>query len=110
MGTVTNIRRARFAVGDLVHHRLFDYRGVVFDVDPTFQSTDEWYEMMARSRPPKDRPWYHVLVHGASHTTYVAERNLEKDAAAAPVSHPLLGRFFSDFRDGRYVVVERRSN
>lgn len=110
MGTVTNIRRAKFAVGELVHHRLFDYRGVVFDVDPVFQSTDEWYEFMARSRPPKDRPWYHVLVHGASHTTYVAERNLEADPAGEPVSHPLLTRYFEGFEGGRYLVAEHRSN
>lgn len=110
MGTVTQFRRAKFSVGDLVHHSLFHYRGVVFDVDPTFQGSEEWYEAMARTRPPKNRPWYHVLVHGASHTTYVAERNLETDAAGKPISHPLLGRFFSDFEDGRYVVADRRSN
>jgi len=53
---------AKFQVGKIVHHKLFDYIGVVFDVDPTFQGTDEWYEHVARSRPPKDKPWYHVLV------------------------------------------------
>ena len=79
MGTVTKIARAKFAVGDLVYHRLFDYRGVVVDVDPTFESTEEWYEAVAKSRPPKDKPWYHVLVHEAMHSTYVAERNLEPD-------------------------------
>jgi heat shock protein HspQ len=110
MGTVTQFRRAKFAVGDLVHHSLFNYRGVVFDVDPTFQGSEEWYEAMARTRPPKNRPWYHVLVHGASHTTYVAERNLETDPAGGPINHPMLGRLFSDFVDGRYVVPDRRSN
>jgi len=88
MGTVTRITRTRFSVGDLVHHRLFGYRGVVADVDPTFQATEEWYEAMARSRPPRDRPWYHVLVHKATHTTYVAERNLESDDSSEPIEHP----------------------
>lgn len=60
---------AKFRPGQLVHHRLFDYRGVVVDADPEFQGTEEWYEVMARSRPPRDRPWYHVLVHGADHHT-----------------------------------------
>jgi heat shock protein HspQ len=110
MGTVTDIRCARFAVGDLVHHRLFDYRGVVVDVDPTFQGTEDWYEAMARSRPPKDRPWYHVLVNGASHMTYVAERNLQKDTTGQPISHPLLDRFFAGFEDGRYVIGDQRTN
>lgn len=95
--------RARFAVGQLVRHLRFDYRGVVADVDATFQGTEEWYERMARSRPPKDRPWYHVLVDGAQHTTYVAERHLEDDPSGRPVRHPLLDRLFDAFEDGRYV-------
>ena len=107
MGTVTNITQTRFAVGDLVHHRLFDYRGVVVDVDPSFQSWDDWYEAVATSRPPKDKPWYHVLVHEAAHTTYVAERNLEPDESVAPIRHPLLNRFFSRFESGRYVREEQ---
>jgi heat shock protein HspQ len=98
---------ARFSVGELIQHRLFGYRVVVVDVDPTFQSTDEWYETVARSRPPKDRPWYHVLVHGALHTTYVAERNLEPDELVAPIEHPLLDAFFSRFENGRYLSDQR---
>ena len=73
------VSAAKFEVGQVVHHLKFGYRGVVFDVDPCFQGTEEWYEQVARSRPPKDRPWYHVLVHDAAHTTYVAERNLQPD-------------------------------
>lgn len=109
MGTVTSINRAKFAVGDLIRHRLFEYRGVIADVDSTFQLSDDWYEAMARSRPPKDRPWYHVLVHDATHMTYVAERNLERDASNEPVNHPLLEQFFSRFRDGRYVNGKREN-
>jgi heat shock protein HspQ len=103
MGTVTKITRAKFSVGDLIHHRLFNYRGVIVDVDSKFQATDEWYEQVAKSRPPKNKPWYHVLVHGATHATYVAERNLERDESADPISHPLLMHYFSRFKDGRYL-------
>lgn len=105
----TTDQRAKFSVGELIQHRLFGYRGVIVDVDATFQATDEWYETVARSRPPKDRPWYHVLVHGALHTTYVAERNLEPDEVAAPIEHPLLDTFFARFENGRYVD-DRRAN
>lgn len=96
-------RTARFFVGQIVHHVRFDYRGVVFDVDPAFQGSDEWYERIARSRPPKDNPWYHVLVDGAEHTTYVAERHLEPDADGDPVRHPLVQVLCGAYRDGRYL-------
>ena len=95
--------RAKFSVGDVIHHRLFDYRGVIADVDATYQGSDEWYEEVAGTRPPKDAPWYHVLVSEATHMTYVAERNLEPDTTGDPAYHPLLGEFFGDFREGRYV-------
>ena len=94
---------ARFSVGQLIHHRRFDYRGVIFDVDPIVRLGDEWYEQVATSQPPRDKPWYHVLVDGGGQVTYVAERNLEPDPSAAPISHPLLDRFFDTFRDGRYA-------
>ncbi|NQZ97722.1 MAG: heat shock protein HspQ [Myxococcales bacterium] len=94
--------RAKFHVGQLVHHRLFGYRGVVFDADPVFMGSDEWYEQVARSRPSKEAPWYHVLVHDAQHTTYVAERNLEPDDRDEPIRHPLLDQLFDQFEDGRY--------
>jgi heat shock protein HspQ len=96
--------KARFRVGQIVQHKLFDYRGVVIDVDPVFSSTEEWYEVVARSRPPKDEPWYHVLVHNASHMTYVAERNLEVDESAQPVDHHLVDEIFSGIENGVYVV------
>lgn len=94
----------RFHVGQLVWHKLFSYRGVVADVDATFQGSEEWYERMARTRPPKDRPWYRVLVHNAGYETYVAERNLEADDSQAPINHPLVHQVFEEFRDGRYVA------
>jgi heat shock protein HspQ len=102
MGTVTRITRSKFAVGELVFHRLFDYRGVIVDVDPDFQGTEEWYQSVAKSRPPKDEPWYHVLVHESFHATYVAERNLEADEDLYPIKHPMVEQFFTRFENGRY--------
>ncbi len=91
-----------FTIGQTVHHRKFAYRGVIIGVDETFQGSDKWYDEVARSRPPKDKPWYHVLVHGASHRTYVAERHLEPDVSGEPIIHPELEDFFDQFREGLY--------
>lgn len=98
---------AQFGIGTIVRHKLFGYRGVVFDVDPVFSGTEEWYETMARSRPPKDRPWYHVLPDEQQHTTYVAERNLERDPDAAPIRHPLLDTYFEGRTEAGYTPVRR---
>lgn len=95
--------QAQFHIGQLVHHLLFDYRGVIFDVDRQFEGDDAWYDAMARSRPPRDKPWYHVLVHGADHTTYVAERNLDADDSSQPIDHPLVRKLFANFENGRYI-------
>lgn len=96
---------ACFGPGELIRHRRFDYRGVVVEVDASFAGSDAWYEQVARSRPPKDAPWYHVLPHGAEHTTYVAERNLEADPDPQPVQHPLVDEVFDGFDGDRYVVA-----
>jgi heat shock protein HspQ len=93
----------RFHVGQLVRHLRFGYRGVVFDVDEVFRGSDEWYEQVARSRPPRDRPWYHVIVDGAAHTTYVADRHLEVDPSSEPIASPLVAGVFDRFEDGRYL-------
>ncbi|MES9970593.1 MAG: heat shock protein HspQ [Candidatus Thiodiazotropha sp.] len=98
---------AKFGVGELVYHRLFEYRGVIVDVDARFMLSDEWYDQVARSRPPKDQPWYRVLVHSSNDETYVAERNLTPDINIEPVEHPLIKEFFHDFVDGRYVTGRR---
>ncbi len=95
-------QRARFHVGQLIHHKLFDYRGVIVDVDATYEGSEAWYEKMAGSRPPRNLPWYHVLVHDAEHMTYVAERNLEPDLSGAPIVHPALDEAFDELRDGLY--------
>ncbi|MBT3785556.1 heat shock protein HspQ [bacterium] len=83
----------KFSIGQYVHHTLFDYRGMIVDVDPTFSFSEEWYEQMTTSDPPKDAPWYHVLVDGEDYSTYVAERNLEADSSQEPINNPLLSHF-----------------
>jgi len=100
---------AKFHVGQVIHHRLFDYRGVIVDVDPVFQGSEEWYEQVARSRPPKDKPWYRVLVHEAEHETYVAERNLEPDTVGGPIQHPLLNDLFSELTESGYLSRSRHN-
>jgi len=102
-------REARFQVGQIVHHKLFDYTGAVFDIDPVFSGTEEWYEQVAQSRPPKDEPWYHVLVHNAVHTTYVAEQNLEAAEEPQQIAHPLTEALFSGF-DGTGYKPRQRAN
>ena len=97
---------ARFGIGQVIHHRRFEYRGVIADVDATFQGTDEWYEQVALSRPPRDQPWYHVLVDESRSVTYVAERHLEVDEAGGAIRHPLLESIFDRFRVGRYLRSE----
>ena len=91
-----------FSVGQIVEHNRFAYRGVVFGADEMFSLSEEWYDMVARSRPPKDRPWYHVLVDGGAHTTYVAERHLDASEDHTQIDHPLLGQFFGRFDGERY--------
>lgn len=97
---------ARFSVGQLITHKLFQYRGVIFDVDPCFQGSEQWYEQIALSRPPKDQPWYRVLVHNAIHETYVAERNLLADHSAAAVLHPLINTYFAALENGVYRKIQ----
>ncbi len=102
-------RVAKFQVGEIIHHNLFGYIGVVFDVDPVFSGSDEWYDHVARSRPPKDAPRYHVLVHQAQHTTYVAEQNLAAADEPQANSHELADHFFTNF-DGERYTPRRRIN
>jgi heat shock protein HspQ len=104
---MTQESSVKFTIGQIVHHKMFDYRGVIVDVDPVFDSTEEWYDKVALSRPPKDAPWYYVLVDGAAHQTYVAEKNLEDDKTEQPIEHPLVSEFFIGFKDGFYVMRQR---
>jgi len=96
--------QARFSVGQIVQHLKFDYRGVIIDVDAEFQGSEAWYQQVALSRPPKDKPWYRILVDGADHMTYVAERHLEADKSCKPITHPELDDFFAAFKDCAYQV------
>ncbi|MGB7292402.1 MAG: heat shock protein HspQ [Thermodesulfobacteriota bacterium] len=96
-------RSPKFSIGQTVHHKMFDYRGVIIDVDEVFKGSEEWYAIVARSRPPKDKPWYHVLVHHSSDRTYLAERNLEPDKSDEPINHPEKDDFFSDLVEGLYL-------
>jgi heat shock protein HspQ len=100
---------AKFAVGQVVLHKLFDYRGVIIDVDSHFRGDQSWYDTVALSRPPKDLPWYHVLVDGADQRTYVAERNMEADETAAPVRHKDIGLYFEGFDENGYVILKKHN-
>ena len=96
------MQEAKFSLGQIIHHRKFDYRGVIFDIDPVFNGSEEWYDLVAKSRPPKNEPWYHVLVDNSQQSTYVAEQHLETTKSVSPVEHPLIDRFFNNFIDGHY--------
>lgn len=95
-------RRPIFQPGQLVRHRRYKYRGVVVDVDSSCQADDQWYAKN-QTQPDRDQPWYHVLVHGTATCTYAAAENLEADPSPAPIIHPLLTHFFSEFQDGAYI-------
>ena len=95
--------RSKFSIGQIVHHVKFDYRGVIYDIDGEFGLSEQWYEQVAQSRPPKDKPWYRVLVHGGGSETYVAERHLEAARDTSPIDHPLVPSIFDGYRDGTYV-------
>lgn len=102
--------KAKFSVGQVVIHQIFEYRGVIIDVDGHFLGTEEWYRNVTRSKPPKDRPWYHVLVDGDDLKTYVAERNLEADTTGEPVAHSDIHQHFMSFGDdGRYLMRSKNN-
>ena len=94
----------KFTVGQIVHHVLFNYRGVIVDIDSNFQGTETWYREVAKSSPPKNKPWYHVLVDKSYSITYVAERNLEEEISKEPIEHPLIKEYFKEFENGSYKV------
>lgn len=96
------MHQALFSIGQIIVHKKFNYRGVIYDVDANYCGTNEWYERVAKSKPPKDLPWYHVLVDGQLMTTYVAERHLKLDAAPEPITHPLTEDYFDCFEKGVY--------
>ena len=92
-----------FHIGQIVSHLKTGYRGVIFGIDSEFSLSEEWYEQVAKSRPPKDQPWYHVMVDGAPHTTYVAHRHLTASKDFTQIDHPELGQVFGHFDGSRYL-------
>jgi heat shock protein HspQ len=96
---------AHFAIGDVVRHKMFDFRGVIFDVDPVFANSDEWYESIPESlRPRKDQPFYHLLAENSesAYIAYVSQQNLVRDDTDEPVDHPAIADMFEGLEDGRY--------
>ncbi len=102
--------RTRFGIGDVVRHRIFDFRGVVFDIDPVFANSEEWYESIPKEvRPHREQPFYHLLAENgdSSYIAYVSQQNLLGDADGGPIDHPSVTELFEEFDDGRYRL--RRS-
>ncbi len=97
--------RARFGIGDVVRHRMFDFRGVIVDIDPVFANSEEWYAAIPEDiRPRKDQPFYHLLAESedSSYVAYVSQQNLVTDSLGGPVEHPEVHEMFEAFENGRY--------
>ena len=104
---VPAVAHARFNLGDVVRHRLFDFRGVIFDIDPVFANTDDWYEAIPEDiRPRKDQPFYHLLAENAesSYVAYVSQQNLVVDDSDEPIEHPAIHGLFDQLSGGRYQL------
>ncbi len=104
---VPSVSHARFNLGDVVRHRLYDFRGVIFDVDPVFANSEEWYDSIPEgARPPKDQPFYHILAENSdsSYVAYVSQQNLITDESDEPVDHPAITGLFDSYTDGRYTL------
>ncbi len=107
------MRNAKFGIGDVVRHRLFPFRGVVFDVDPQFANTEEWWQAIPEDvRPSKDQPFYHLLAENAEacYVAYVSEQNLLPDGEHGPVRHPQAESLFEGFAQGSYRPRPRIAN
>ena len=106
------LRQAKFSVGQIVRHRLFPFRGVIYDVDPTFSNTEEWYQSIpAERRPSKDQPFYHLLAQnaqGGPYEAYVSEQNLLPDAENGPIVHPMIDVMFEKIAGDHYVLRPQR--
>ncbi len=107
----SGIVHARFTIGDVVRHRLFDFRGVVFDVDPVFANSEEWYQAIPEDiRPFKEQPFYHLLAENgeSSYIAYVSQQNLIADELGEPIDHPAIPGLFDGLKDGRYRLRPER--
>ncbi len=101
------VRRAKFQIGQIVRHRVYPFRGVIFDVDPQFANTEEWWLSIPEDvRPHKDQPFYHLLAENeeTSYVAYVSEQNLLPDVSGKPVAHPQVSEMFSGIEEGRYIA------
>lgn len=97
--------RAKFQLGQVVRHRFYPFRGVIYDVDPEFANTEEWWESIPDEvRPRRDQPFYHLLAENETcyYIAYVSEQNLVVDQSGEPVEHPEIGELFGDLKNGRY--------
>jgi len=105
--TAPPIVHARFSIGDVVKHRVFGFRGVIFDIDPVFANSEEWYESIpAELRPDKEQPFYHLLAENgeASYVAYVSQQNLVMDDSEEPVDHPAIADMFGPYANGKYKL------
>ena len=105
--TAPPIVHARFSIGDIVQHRHFGFRGVIFDIDPVFANSEEWYQAIPEgSRPDKHQPFYHLLAENgeASYVAYVSQQNLVVDDSDEPVDHPAIGGMFDTYANGKYQL------
>jgi heat shock protein HspQ len=116
-GDVRNVmvkqRQARYAIGEVVKHRFFPFRGIIFDVDPIFSNTEEWWLSIPEEiRPEKDQPFYHLLAENedTEYVAYVSEQNLLPDDSGEPLRHPQLGELFDELENGEYRFRGATSN
>lgn len=101
------IRTAKFQIGQVVRHRIFPFRGVIFDVDPEFNNTEEWYQSIpAQVRPRKDQPFYHLLAENdeTEYVAYVSEQNLLPDDSGTPIRNAQVREMFQTRADGSYEL------
>lgn len=104
---------ARFSIGQVVKHRLYSFRGVIYDVDPTFNNTEEWWQSIPEDvRPSKNQPFYHLLAENEQtvYEAYVSEQNLLIDDTGKPVLHPQVEQMFGHFRGSHYELPAHRSH
>ncbi|MEM8651422.1 MAG: heat shock protein HspQ [Pseudomonadota bacterium] len=107
------MRTAKFSIGQVVKHRVYPFRGVIFDVDPEFDNTDEWYDSIpADIRPRKDQPYYHLFAENdeTEYVAYVSEQNLLEDGSGEPLRHPDINEIFVLSSDGSYKTREQFQN
>ena len=103
-------KKAKFAIGAIVKHKIHPFRGVIFDVDPTFSNTEEWWNSIPKNyRPKKDQPFYHLLAENDTsyYVAYVSEQNLIADDSGDPVEHPEVSELFENLSDGKYTLTDR---